>query len=229
MEIFDWKKLLLNDLPPNILIEVLFRSIIMFTVLLLALKIAGKRGVKQLSVFEIVIIIGLGSAAGDPMLYEDVGILPAIVVIFAIILFYKAITWLTGVSPKFEQFIEGKTECIIEDGEFSLDSFKKENLAQDEFFLELRMKSIEHLGQIKNAYIETNGEISTFYYPDEEVKYGLPLLPQLYNKKSEIIAEAGIYACSFCGNVQELTTSGGTCENCHKKEWVRAIKTVRIS
>ncbi len=229
MEIFDWKRLLLNDLEPNFLFEVIFRSIIMFTVLLLALKIAGKRGVKQLSIFEVVIIIALGSAAGDPMMYEDVGLLPAIAVILVIILFYKLITWLTAVSPKFERFLEGKTECIIEEGEFSLHSFKKENLAQDEFFLELRLKSIEHLGQIKNAYVETNGEISTFYYPDEEVKYGLPILPQLYNKKSEIIADAGIYACSYCGNIQEVTTSGGICENCNKKEWVRAINSIRIS
>ena len=77
-------------------------------------------------------------------------IFQTIAVILVIIIFYKTITWLTTRSPKFEKFIEGKTECIIEDGEFSLDSFKKENLAQDEFFLELRLKSIEHLGQIKN-------------------------------------------------------------------------------
>ncbi|MCW2121048.1 DUF421 domain-containing protein [Flavobacterium sp. 7A] len=229
MEIFDWKRLLLNDLPPNFLLEVLFRSIIMFTVLLLALKIAGKRGVKQLSVFETVIIISLGSAAGDPMLYDDVGLLPAITVVLTIILFYKGITWLTGFSPKFEQFMEGKIQCIIDEGEFSLESIKKESLAQDEFFLELRIKSIEHLGQIKNAYIETNGEISTFYYPDDQVKYGLPILPQLFDEKSEIITEKGIYACSFCGNIQEVTTNGGICENCNKKEWVRAIKTIRIS
>ncbi len=227
MEIFDWKRVLLNDLTPNFLIEVFFRSIIMFAVLLLALKIAGKRGVKQLSVFETVIIIALGSAAGDPMLYDNVGLLPAITVILVIILFYKGITYLTGISPKFEQFIEGKTQCIIEDGEFSLRSFKKESLAHDEFFAELRMKSIEHLGQIKNAYVETSGEISTFYYPDEEVKYGLPIIPQLYNLKSKIILEDGIYACSFCGNIQELTTKSGSCENCGKNEWVRAIKTIR--
>lgn len=227
MDLFDWKRILFNDLPASFLIEVFFRSIVMFTVLLLALKIAGKRGVKQLSVFETVIIIALGSAAGDPMLYDNVGVLPAIVVILVIILFYKLITWITGISPKFEQFVEGKTQCIIYEGEFSLKSFKKESLAQDEFFLELRMKSIEHLGQIKNAYIETNGEISTFYYDDEDVKFGLPILPQLFSQKSKVILQDGIYACSFCGNVQELTTAGGTCEKCNKKEWVTAIKTIR--
>ena len=223
----DWKRILFNDLPPNFLVEVFFRSLIMFTVLLLAMKIAGKRGVRQLSVFETVIIIALGSAAGDPMLYDDVGILPAITVILVIIIFYKLITWLTAVSPNFERFIEGKTECIIHEGKFSVDSFKKENLAQDEFFLELRMKSVEHLGQIKYAYMETNGEISAFYYKDEDVKYGLPILPQLYFKKSKTISKSGIYACAFCGSIQEVTISGAVCENCDKNEWVFAIKTIR--
>ncbi|MBK0368909.1 DUF421 domain-containing protein [Flavobacterium agrisoli] len=223
----DWKRILLNDLPSLFLIEVVFRSLIMFTILLLALKIAGKRGVRQLSVFETVIIIALGSAAGDPMLYEDVGILPAVVVIVIIILFYKTITWLTSKSKKFEKFIEGKTECIIDDGEFSLDSFKKESLAQDEFFLELRMKSIEHLGQIKNAYVETSGEISAFYYPDDEVKFGLPILPQLYDKKSAIITKNGLYACAFCGKVSNLTPTKANCSNCNHTEWVEAINTIR--
>lgn len=223
----DWKRILFNDLPPNFLIEVFFRSLIMFTVLLLAMKVAGKRGVRQLSIFETVIIIALGSAAGDPMLYDDVGIIPAITVIIVIIIFYKSITWLTAISPNFERFIEGKTECIIHEGEFSVASFKKENLAQDEFFLELRMKSVEHLGQVKNAYMETNGEISAFYYKEEEVKYGLPILPHLYSKKSQSIPNPGIYACTFCGNIQEITIVGAVCENCNKKEWVLAIKTIR--
>ena len=97
-EIFEWERLLFNDLPRNFLLEVIFRSVIMFTVLLLTLKVAGKRGVKQLSVFETVIIIALGSAAGDPMFYEDVGLIPAITVFTVIIVLYRSVTWLTGKS-----------------------------------------------------------------------------------------------------------------------------------
>jgi uncharacterized membrane protein YcaP (DUF421 family) len=60
-------------------------------------------------------------------------------------------------------------------GKFSIATLKKESLAQDEFS-ELRMKSIEHLGQ-KNAFMETSGEVSVFYYEDHEVQPGLPILP----------------------------------------------------
>jgi uncharacterized membrane protein YcaP (DUF421 family) len=228
-EIFEWNRILYNDLPENFALEVIFRSTVMFTILLLTLKLAGKRGVKQLSIFETVIIIALGSAAGDPMFYEDVGIVPAAIVFTVIIILYRSVTWLTGKSKKFEEFIEGKTECLINDGKFSVATFKKESLAQDEFFSELRIKSIEHLGQVKHAFIETSGEISVFYYDDNEMKYGLPILPGAFNKKSKTIPADDTYACTFCGHTEELKAGTAKCEVCKKEEWVSAIKTLRIT
>ncbi|KDN55745.1 DUF421 domain-containing protein [Flavobacterium seoulense] len=228
-DIFEWNRLLFNEMPEVFLLEVLFRSTVMFIILLLTLKLAGKRGVKQLSVFETVIIIALGSAAGDPMFYEDVGIIPAATVFVVIIVLYRSVTWLTGKSKKFEEFVEGKTECLIIDGKFSVTSFEKESLAQDEFFSELRIKSIEHLGQIKNAFIETSGEISVFYYEDKDVKFGLPILPSLFNQKNKFIPANGIYSCTFCGHTEEQNSATATCTICKKDEWVAAINTKRIT
>jgi len=228
-KIFDWDRLLFNELPGEFLFEVIFRSAIMFTILLLTLKLTGKRGVKQLSIFETVIIIALGSAAGDPMFYEDVGILPAMVVFSVIILMYRFVTWLTGKSKKFEEFMEGKTECLISDGKFSISTFEKESLAQDEFFAELRLRSIEHLGQVKFAYLETSGEVSVFYYEDEDVLPGLPIVPQLFLNKSKKIPAEGLYSCTFCGNTEVQKTGTATCKVCNRTEWVEAIKTLRIT
>jgi uncharacterized membrane protein YcaP (DUF421 family) len=227
-EIFEWERLLFNELPVEFLLEVMFRTIIMFTVVLLTLKFAGKRGVKQLSIFELVIIISLGSAAGDPMFYEDVGLIPAMLVFLIILLLYRSVTWLLGKSKRFEYFIEGNVQSIIEDGQFSLQTFEKEDLAQDEFFSELRARSIEHLGQVRNAYIETNGTVTVFFYEDADVKFGLPIRPQLFELKSTVIPKAGIYACTFCANVQQLEPVAARCSNCNRNEWVEAIKTRRV-
>jgi len=227
-EIFEWKRLLFNDLPIQFLFEVVFRTIIMFLVVLVTLRFTGKRGVKQLSVFEVVIVISLGSAAGDPMFYEDVGLVPAIAVFLVIITMYRGVTWLLGKSKRFENFIEGKVECIIEDGQFSLQTFEREDLAQDEFFAEMRLKSIEHLGQVRNAYMETNGAISLYFYEDEDVKFGLPIRPQLFNLRTTVIQKSGIYACTFCANTQKLEPTTGICTVCNRSEWVLAINTKRI-
>lgn len=226
-DIFEWERVLINNHPFEFLFEVIFRSIIMFIVLLITLRFTGKRGVKQLSIFETVIIIALGSAAGDPMFYEDVGLIPAFTVFFVIIIMYRLVTMLTGKFKWFESLVEGKTECLIEEGKFSITTFKREGLAQDEFFSELRLRSIEHLGQVKNAYLETSGEVSIFFYEDKDVKYGLPILPQLFNKKIQTITKPGFYSCTFCGHTQEAEKGKVYCKICKKTEWVEAIKTIR--
>lgn len=228
-DVFEWRRILLNDLPFSFLGEVVLRTVIMFLVVLLTLKLTGKRGVKQLSVFEVVIIISLGSAAGDPMFYEDVGLLPAISVFVIILAMYRMVTWFLGKSKRFENFMEGVPICIIEDGQFSLDSFQREDLAQDEFFAELRQKSIDHLGQVRYAYIETNGAISVYFYEEDAIKYGLPIRPQQFALKSTMVPKSGIYACTFCANTQRLEPTEGTCTVCNKTEWVTALNSKRVT
>jgi uncharacterized membrane protein YcaP (DUF421 family) len=227
MDIFEWKRVLFNDLPAKFLFEVAFRSAVMFIVLLTALKFTGKRGVKQLSIFETVLIIALGSAAGDPMFYEDVGLVPAIVVFVIIICLYRVVTWLIGKSKWFEVLIEGNTVCLVVEGRFAIANFEKEAMAQDEFFTELRLHAVEHLGQVKHAYLEPSGEVSVFLYRDDEVKYGLPLLPQLFATRCNVISDPGIYACTFCGNTDEFGPGKPRCTVCHRDQWVKAIRTLR--
>lgn len=229
IDIFEWERILFNDLPYEFVFEVIFRSFVMFMAVLIALRASGKRGVKQLSIFELVIIITLGSAAGDPMFYEDVGIIPAITVFISIILLYRGVTWLTAKNKLFEKLVEGKAVCLINEGRFSIDKFKKEDMALEEFFSELREKSVEHLGQVRIALLETSGELSVFFYADKEVKYGLPLIPTVYDQKSKTIAKRGTYACTYCGNIQELKPGTATCVICKKEEWVAAINSVRIA
>ena len=216
-------------MPLSFLLEVVFRSAVMFIVLLITLKLAGKRGVKQLSVFETVIIIALGSAAGDPMFYEEVGIIPAITVFIVVIGLYRLVTWLTGKSKKFEGFIEGKPECLIQEGRFSFAKFEKSSIAQDEFFMELRLHSIEHLGQVRVAYIEPSGNISVFFYSNEQVKPGLPLLPEVFATRSKNIPYSGTYSCSTCGFTTHLEPETAICAVCERDEWVPSIQSLRIS
>lgn len=225
----EWKTLLLGEEKWNFLTEVALRSFVMFLVIVLTLRLLGKRGIKQLSVFELGVIIGLGSAAGDPMFYKDVGLLPGIIVFIMIIGLYKLIAFLINRSDRFEQFMEGTPTSIIEKGCFIVENFKKEPIAMDELFSQLRLKSVSHLGQIEEAIIETNGEVSVFYTPNDQVDYGLPIIPSLSKEKLQSITEAGHYACTYCGNTEFLTPALHTnCQKCNKQEWLKAINHRRI-
>jgi len=224
------EKLLIGDEEWSFLPQIIIRTLLMYLIVLFSLRILGKRGVKQLSVFELVVIIGLGSAAGDPMFYREVGLISAVTVFAVIVIAYKITSYFVNKNKKVEELLEGSCTYLIEDGEFAIDNFKKESLAQDEFFSELRQNSVVHLGQVKLAIIETSGSISVFYYPEDEVKYGLPILPHLFCKKLKKIEEKANYSCTFCGYTTIIEQTGSViCKRCQKEEWVKSIDNKRIT
>lgn len=226
---FNWKEFLLGNEEWEFMPEVVLRTSVMFIVIVIGLRVLGKRGVKQLSVFELVVIIGLGSAAGDPMFYRDVGIIPALVVFFMVIVLYSSITYLIGKSERFESMVEGKAVQLIKGGVFTIDNFKKEALGEDEFFAELRQQSISQLGQVEEAIIESSGSISIFYYPDDEVKYGLPIMPGTIASSHKEISESGHYSCIFCGYTAILQpVPEQICPVCKKWKWVKSSNRIRI-
>ncbi|WEK38396.1 MAG: DUF421 domain-containing protein [Candidatus Pseudobacter hemicellulosilyticus] len=223
-------KIFWGDQDKWFLVEVLVRTLIMYLVVLFGLRLMGKRGVRQLTVFELVVIIGLGSAAGDPMFYKEVGVLSAIVVFVTVIAVYRLTTYLTAKSKKVEAIIEGQTVCLIEEGAFCLDSFKKEDLAQDEFFSELRVRGVSQLGQVDRAYLEVSGQVSVFFFTEEATRPGLPILPHEYKQQLNTITESGLYACTNCGHTEKITAgSGCQCRHCKKEKWVKAVDRRRIA
>lgn len=225
---FDWDRILTNNASGDFLWEVALRSLIMFSVLLVVLKMAGKRGIKQLSIFELVIIIALGSSAGDPMFYEDVGIVHGILVLVIVVALYRGLTWITGKNPRIEKFLEGQPECLLDNGKLTRQQFAHDNLGRDEFFSALRLRNVEHLGQVKKAYLETSGDISVFFYDDEHVKPGLPILPELLKQSVKTITHPGAYSCCRCGEIAELTPGKHVCKTCTGDQWSRPASTKRI-
>lgn len=94
--------------------------------------------------------------------------------------------------------------------------------------MELREGGIDHLGQVRKAYLEANGSVSLFYYEDEQVKFGLP---ELFARKSVQIKKTDTYTCRFCGYVEKLTPQPAPypCPRCQHKEWVSAQQNRRVT
>lgn len=224
----DWHTIFVNDLDFSYALEITLRTVLMFLFVLLLLRMSGKKGVRQLTIFEVAIIIALGSAAGDPMFNKDMAILPSLLVFALILGIYRFLTYFAARNEKIESILEGDPMYIIEDGMFTLEEESHTTFAKDEFFAEMRAASIEHVGQVRIAVLETNGQVSFYYYSDEDVRPGLPVLPKPYSQRSSNIPKRGNYACTFCGQVMKLSKAS-KCERCGHDEWVAAIDTCRIS
>lgn len=227
---FDWSRIWFGeDLPITFLWEVIFRSGFMYLLILFTLRIMGKRGIKQLSMFEFSIILALGSAAGDPMFYEDVPISHALIVFAVIISLYVAFNYLTEQSERVEKWFEGSAACILEDGEINLTAFKSQKLTYREFFGEMRQQQVEHLGQVRKVYLEATGEISIYFFEEATTKAGLPIFPEVLAQAGAPISTAGVYACKSCGHVEELQPiPKHNCTRCQQDLWLKACHVKRV-
>ena len=226
----DWQTLLLGEEDWSFIPNVLIRTAIMFAVILVSLRMLGKRSVTQLSIFELGVIIGLGSAAGDPMFYKEVGLLVAFLVFIVVVGMYRLTTFLINKSDRVERVLEGEPAYVLENGKLIIETFEEETIAHEEFFSLLRQQQVSHLGQVKLAILETNGAVSIYYFPDEDVQWGLPVLPHLYDEPAKRVIAGRRYACTYCGELLKSDTNNeeAICNSCGKQQWVEAIREKRV-
>ena len=173
---FDFQRIFLGD-NPLFMFEIVFRTVIIYSYTLFAVRFIGKRGMSQLTPFEFVVIIALGSAVGDPMLYDDVPLLHGMVVVTFVVALQSLLNKATNILPKFEAAVEGKAVQLVANGNVLEDALKVESLSKQELFMQLRVKGIRNTGSIERAYLEPSGLLSIFEYEKGQERDGESTLP----------------------------------------------------
>lgn len=164
MKAFDWQRMALDKVPVEFTAEVALRSLYTFVLVFIFLKITGRRGVRQMSLFEVLIILTLGSAAGDVAFYDDVPLLPVLVVFVTLALLYRGIMWLMGHSEKLEDLLEETYRSggrgTVGPGEAACGKHDRIRI-----FMELRVNSVEQLGQSGWQSSKPTGRSACFIIP----------------------------------------------------------------
>jgi uncharacterized membrane protein YcaP (DUF421 family) len=156
-------------------LEIALRTTVMYLYTLALVRLLGKRGMAQLSPFEMVIIVALGSAVGDPMFYADVPLIHGIIVVTVVVGLERLIVRLTENNQWLERVVESTPVLLVADGEIVRAALDDEDLSEAELFMALRQNGIEQLGEVRLAYLEPNGHLSV--YRTEKSRTGMSVLP----------------------------------------------------
>jgi uncharacterized membrane protein YcaP (DUF421 family) len=142
------------------IVEVLARTIIVYFVVFLALRLMGKREIGKLSVFDLVISIMI--AEGAVLLIENTkrsiwfGLAPiALVVVLQIVM-----SWVTLKNRKARNWFEGSPSIIVRNGHLNRDEMRKQRYSLDDLMLQLREHDITDLNEVDYAVLETTGKLS---------------------------------------------------------------------
>lgn len=141
-------------------IEITYRTLVAVLVLFLMTKLLGKRQVTQLSVFEYITGITIGSLAAYISLDLEAQWYLGIVSLVVWVIVSLIIEWTQLKSKRARDFIDGQARVLIKDGKILEDNLKKERLNSEELLEQLRQKNVFKAADVEFAIMEANGELS---------------------------------------------------------------------
>ena len=144
-----------------------FRSIILYIIVLVVMRLMGKREIGQLQPFELAISIMIADLATIPMAEIGIPIFNGIIPILGLLFMHVIISVINLKSMKLREIICGKPQILIYRGKIDEKALKKERFTINELQEKLRGNGVANLGDVEYAILETSGDVTVIQKPDK--------------------------------------------------------------
>lgn len=144
------------------------RTILLYLLIIVGIRLMGKRQVGELEPSELVLALIIADLAAVPMQDFGIPLLAGIVPILTLLCVTMLISILSMHSISFRAVICGKPSIIVENGVLRQHEMAKNRFTVDELMEELRMKGVTDISTVKYAILETNGQLSVLPYADQK-------------------------------------------------------------
>lgn len=169
----DWERMFLGtDQELLFYVEIVVRTLVIYLYTIWLMRFIGKRGNRELSIFESVLVISMGSATGDVMIYPNVPLLYGMLAITIIILITRGLQFAQRHSGAVNEYLVGNPSLLIEDGHIQKEGLDASRLREDDLMALLRNQGIKHTRFVKYAFLEAHGALSVFQFQEGEASNG---------------------------------------------------------
>jgi uncharacterized membrane protein YcaP (DUF421 family) len=220
----DWLRILIGEVPGAFYQELLLRAVLVFLLLMLAMRFMGKRMSGLLSRNELVAMVSLAAAVGTPLTAPDRGILPAVIIAVVVVYIERWISAKAFGNEDFERYAIGKLDILVSDGVIDLDILKKVRISRERLMAELRGSGVKQMGSVKRLYMEASGFFTLI--KNDEPNEGLLILPSWDEEFCKRLKPSEQQlVCGSCGLLRPKTVvSGYKCPHCGADQWAVAVK-----
>ncbi len=144
------------------------RTVILYLVLIVAVRLMGKRQIGQMEASEFVVAMLVADLAAIPMQDGSLPLLSGLVPILTVLGLELSCSLLIMKSVLFRKWICGKPMILIDNGKILQDNLRQSRITLEELICHLRQKDVLDLGSVQFAILETNGNLSVFPYPENQ-------------------------------------------------------------
>lgn len=146
-------------MDPNELLLTAARAAAVYVLMLIVIRVLGKRTVGNFSAFDLLVALMLGEVV-DEIIYGDVRFIQGTVAVVAIGALAYADSWLAYWDHGMEAVLEGKPTIIVRDGEFVREGMRAERMNEKDVLGQLRGQGIQDMRVVRLAVVEHDGSVS---------------------------------------------------------------------
>src|ERR1044071_747917 len=151
---------------PHVLLEIIFRTAIIYLVVLLGVRLSGKREVGQMTPFDLTLLLLISNSVQNAMTGPDNSLLGGIAAAFTLLILNCVAAELSGGNRRFRKLVQGQPSLLIHDGQVIAAHMAKEHVSMDELERALREHGINSYHDVALGVLEVDGSISCQKYDE---------------------------------------------------------------
>ena len=155
-------------LPPQLhtLGEIFLRTAVVYLVVLIGVRLSGKREVGQMTPFDLTLLLLISNSVQNAMTGSDSSLLGGVVAAITLLAMNYFVAELSGANRRFRKVVEGEPSLLVHDGEVILSHMAKEHVSMDQLQRAMREHGINTYHDVALGVLEVDGSISLLKYDD---------------------------------------------------------------
>ena len=155
------------------MIIVAVRTVILYLVVLFAVRMMGKQELSKMSAFQLVIVFMIAELAAIPIDSTSASLINGVMAIITLMLLQILISFLSIKFEGFKKFVTGKPSILVEKGKLNIKELKKLRITSTDLVEQLRLANCPSLSNVQYAIMESNGQLTVIPKADSK-----PLTPK---------------------------------------------------
>ncbi len=148
------------------LLEIVLRTTVVYVLVLLGIRLTGKREVGQMTPFDLTLLLLLSNSVQNAMTGSDTSLAGGAVAALVLLILNYALAEVSGMNRRFRKLIQGSPTLLIHNGECITAHIAKEHISMDELNRALREHGVNSVEDVSLAVLEVDGAISVLKYDD---------------------------------------------------------------
>ncbi|HKW78318.1 MAG TPA: YetF domain-containing protein [Candidatus Limnocylindria bacterium] len=140
--------------------EIVIRTIVVYVLVFVLLRISGKRELGQMTPFELVVILVIANAVQNAMNGGDNSLLGGVIAATTLVVVNIVVQRFAHRLPFLERVFSSEPTVLIEDGRIVDRNREREDVSIEELQMAARERGIDDLKEVRRAVLEVNGDIS---------------------------------------------------------------------